>query len=85
MIDHQQRLQISVKADGLEVFWGGTFRCVYTMPRRKDINNEPPEAVVAAHKSGKVHQSILKQSQQSGIYPSTQLENIQDNCQSSQN
>ena len=34
--------------------------CVNTMPRRKDISNDPREAIVAAHQSGKGYKAISK-------------------------
>jgi len=60
--------------------------CVNTMPRRKDISNDLIEAIVTAHQSGKGYKAISKLF---GVHYSaekeySQVENIQDSCQSSQ-
>jgi len=48
----------SIKADVLAVCWSGAFKCVLTMPRRKDISNDLREDIF---QSGKVYTAISKQ------------------------
>jgi len=58
----------SIKAEVSAVCWSGAFRCVTTMPWRKDICNDLREGIVAAHQSGKSYKAISKQS---GVHHST--------------
>jgi len=75
-----------IKADVLEVCWFGAFRCLLiwlTMPKRKDISNDLTEAIVAINLRRGHFQTILSPLFYSNE-DNSQVENIQDNCQSSQ-
>jgi len=71
----------SIKAGVLAVCWSGAFRCVNTMPRKKDISNisNLREAIVASHQSRKGYKVIF--SRQFEVHHHTdysQVENTQD-------
>jgi len=44
----------------LAVCWSGAFRCVNTTKRRKEVNNDRREAIVAAHQFGKGYKILSK-------------------------
>jgi len=61
--------------------------CVNTMPRRKDITNDLREAIIAALNLGRVIWPFFKQFISPSFYSKedySQVENIQDSCQCSQ-